>query len=155
MIRAWTASANSGLGIYRINQRGNSDMDYTRDEMTVAARERAAYEPETADRTPRGLGGAHLGKAVESRNYDMAATTACESPGPERFTLQNIEDAMNYQPWTRDQQEAGAVVREALTAAAKAILRSVPDGAFRSVALRNIIDARMNSNAAISFRGRF
>ncbi len=98
---------------------------------------------------------AHLGKAV-----DMGST-AGQSRQPaggmltERLTLGNIDDAMHYQPWGPGQQEDGEQVREALTAAAKAILRNVPDGAFRAVALRNIIDARMNANAGISFRGRF
>lgn len=73
----------------------------------------------------------------------------------ERIDLTNIDDAMAYQGWNPDQLEAGNVVREALTAAAKAILRQVPDSPYRSVALRNVLDARMNANAAISFRGRF
>lgn len=73
----------------------------------------------------------------------------------EDITLNNIDDLMRYQPWDSRQVEQGEQVREALTAAAKAILRNVPAGRFRSVALRNIIDARMNSNAGISFYGRF
>lgn len=102
-------------------------------------------------------GNAHLGKAAEPRrDYDQCAgSVRAYQALAERFTLENIEDAMHYQPWMPDQQDAGTIVREALTAAAKAILRSVPDSPFRTVALRNIIDARMNSNAAISFRGRF
>lgn len=136
-------------------------MAYTQDEMTAGQRDRILAEI-ALEREPK-MNYANLGKACEPDEperpskggyaiggCDMAARTLSE-----RFTLQNIDDAMNYQPWTRDQQEAGAVVREALTAAAKAILRSVPDCPFRTVALRNIIDARMNSNAAISFRGRF
>lgn len=100
---------------------------------------------------------ANLGKAVET-SAECCETSASPARDPylnERLSLHNIEDAMTYQPWTRDQQDAGQVVKEALTLAAKAILRSCPDSAFRSVALRNIIDARMNANAAISFRGRF
>ena len=71
------------------------------------------------------------------------------------ITLNNIDDLMRYQPWDGKQIEQGEQVREALTAAAKAILRNVPAGRFRSVALRSIIDARFNSNAGISFYGRF
>lgn len=73
----------------------------------------------------------------------------------ERITLENIDDVMRYQPWSPDQQAAGAVVVEALLAAAKTLLRHVPDSPHRSRALRNLVDARMNANAAISFRGRF
>lgn len=119
---------------------------------------------EAAATTPSTMGYGHLGKAVPSEWAGAEANSASiPTQGPalgypfitERLTLSNIDDAMKYQPWTREQSEAGEIVREVLTAAAKAILRSVPDGAFRSVALRNIIDARMNANAAISFRGRF
>lgn len=73
----------------------------------------------------------------------------------EDITLNNIDELMRYQPWDGKQIEQSDQVREVLTAAAKAILRNVPAGRFRSVALRNIIDARFNSNAGISFYGRF
>lgn len=73
----------------------------------------------------------------------------------ESIHLGNIDAAMTYQPWGHSEAEAGDVVREALTAAAKAILRSVPHGTFRDKAIDDIISARMNANAAISFRGRF
>jgi hypothetical protein len=79
---------------------------------------------------------------------------AGNSPSSE-ITLDTIDDVMQYQPWDERQTEAGAEVRDLLTLAAKSILRRVPPGRFRSVALRNIIDARMNANAGISFRGRF
>jgi hypothetical protein len=76
-------------------------------------------------------------------------------PGSEELSLDNIEDAMRYQPWDHFQQDRGDQVRDALTAAAKVILRTCPPGRFRSVTLRNIIDAHMNANASISFNGRF
>ncbi len=103
------------------------------------------------------VGYAGVGKAIESYGgCDTASAAPARDPFlNERLSLHNIEDAMTYQPWTRAQSDAGQIVKEALTFAAKAILRSCPDSAFRSVALRNIIEARMNANAAISFRGRF
>ncbi len=104
----------------------------------------------------------NLGKAAESHQTAGSGpmTTAPFDPyrnsrPSEPFTLDNIEAAMRYQPWNEVQMQAGQVVCEALTMAAKAILRHVPDSPFRSVALREIINARMNANAAISFRGRF
>jgi hypothetical protein len=106
----------------------------------------------------RSMDSANLSKAVQGCGVQvgsMPTTQGTWVPSSEDFTLHNIDDAMQYQPWTADQASDGDVVREALTAAAKAILRHVPAGRFRSVALRNIIDARMNANAAISFRGRF
>jgi hypothetical protein len=105
---------------------------------------------------------AHLGKAVEQQysRQEQAGTMAMDAqtagpPPSERLTLQNIDDVMHYQPWSHDQQQAGEVVREALTAAAKAMLRSVPESPLRTRALNALIDARMLANAAISFRGRF
>ena len=115
-------------------------------------------EPETERENH--VGRANLGKAtgvVPGGPWGKMAGSSAGSSDTrsEPFSLHNIDAAMQYQPWTLAQADAGEVVREALTAAAKAILRSVPDGPFRSVALRNIIEARMNANAAISFRGRF
>lgn len=115
----------------------------------------AAYAPDAPIQC------AKLGKAVPTESYGPTTDARVPTSGQmlgvltERLTLGNIDDAMRYLPWAPDQSEAGEAVRDALTMAAKAILRHVPDGAFRSVALRNIIEARMNANAAISFRGRF
>lgn len=72
-----------------------------------------------------------------------------------QITLENIDDVMRFQPWTPGQVDAGDQVREALTAAAKTLLRVCPAGPYRSVALRKILEARMDANASITFRGRF
>ena len=99
---------------------------------------------------------ANLGKAVEPFS---GASEQCAGgsfrPPSEDINLSNVDDVMRYRPWTQFQAEQGDQVREALTLAAKTILRNCPPGRFRSVALRAIIDARMNANAAISFNGRF
>lgn len=83
------------------------------------------------------------------------SNVAHSSHYPQPPSLDNIEDMMRYQPWAHDQQQAGDIVREALTAAAKAILRVVPNSAHRDAAVQYILNARMHANAAISFRGRF
>lgn len=85
--------------------------------------------------------------------YEEASTLAFGRGGP--LTLENVADAFEYHPWAPDQREAGEIVREALVAAAKAILRSVPQGPSRTRALNHLIDARMIANAAITHRGRF
>lgn len=79
----------------------------------------------------------------------------CGSSGPERLSLSNVVDAFTYQPWDPGQADAGDQVREVLTAAARVILRTVPESPMRTRALNDLIDARMKANAAISFRGRF
>ena len=74
---------------------------------------------------------------------------------PEPLALANVEDAFQYHPWSLHQKEAGDQVREALVMAAKVILRVVPPGPDRSVALRKLREARMDSNSAITHGGRF
>jgi hypothetical protein len=124
------------------------------EERRAVARTVAAVEGGRRDRLFAGPGAESYGSTspIGGGASEMPMSTRFLG---ERLSLENIDEAMRYQPWDRQQQEAGDIVREALTTAAKAILRHVPDAAFRSVALRNILDARMNANAAISFRGRF
>ena len=108
--------------------------------------------------TPIGNANANLGKAVPPlRAHDMTAgqpmgPMAAPSPG---ITLDTIDELMRYQPWGHFQQESGDQVREAVTLAAKVILRTCPAGRFRSEALSQLLQCRMNANAAISFSGRF
>lgn len=73
----------------------------------------------------------------------------------EEVTLENVDELMRYQPWMPDQLAAGDVVREALVAAVKAVLRVVPRCPNRTKAINHLVDARMDANAGISFRGRF
>lgn len=100
--------------------------------------------------------GAHLGKSPDTAAPSRAGETwGGRNLRSDEITLENIDEVMVFQPWDGYQHDCGTQVREALTHAAKIILRTVPPGRFRSVTLRNIIDARMNANAGISFRGRF
>lgn len=97
--------------------------------------------------------------AKVERNFDGDMATQ-GTGGPllyrgEELSLDNIDAAMRYQPWDSQQIDAGDQVRDALTLAAKAILRSVPRSPRRTLALQHLISARMDANAAISFRGRF
>lgn len=90
-----------------------------------------------------------------------ATTAGCETnSGQSRrhepgLTLENVEDAFRYHAWHPGQAELGNVVREALVAAAKAILRVVPTGPDRDAALRKLREARMDANSAITHNGRF
>lgn len=98
-------------------------------------------------------GQAHIGKAVPSAVCEIEG--ASSRPSHERVGLGNIEDVMAYQPWGPLETDRGNQVREALTNAAKVILRCVPEGRYRDNAVNGILQARMDSNAGISFRGRF
>ena len=65
-------------------------------------------------------------------------------------------DAMfTYQPWDEDQTARGKKVREALAAAMKVIIATVPPCPDRTVAIRKLRDSRMDCNSAITFRGRY
>jgi hypothetical protein len=66
----------------------------------------------------------------------------------------DIDAAFDYQPWNEEQKAAGKAVREALAAAFKVIVREVPPGPDRTVALRKLREARMDCNSAITFGGR-
>ena len=94
-------------------------------------------------------------KEVERAINQTNQTTMPSSPPSERFTLDNIDDAFRYQPWDECQRDHGEQVRDALVAAAKVILRTVPDTPLRTRALNCLIHSRMLANCAISFRGRF
>jgi hypothetical protein len=71
------------------------------------------------------------------------------------LTLDNVEDAFRYHAWHPGQVDRGNQVREALVSAAKVILRNVPEGPDRSVALRKLREVRMDANSAITHNGRF
>lgn len=75
--------------------------------------------------------------------------------GAQEIDLSNVDEAMTYQPMDPYQVDQANQVREALTVAAKAILRVCPRSPRRTLALQHVISARMDANAAISFRGRF
>lgn len=83
------------------------------------------------------------------------ASSASPTPSRSTLTLDNVDEAFRYQPWQQYQQETGDMVREALVAAAKAILRVVPESPSRTRALNCLTDARMLANQAITFNGRF
>lgn len=58
-----------------------------------------------------------------------------------------------YAPWNSEQTQAGNAVREALIKACGVIIQNVPPSPDRSVALRQLREARMNCNSAITFNG--
>lgn len=82
-------------------------------------------------------------------------TMAADSCGPQMLDLENIEAAFTYQKADRQQLEHFAIVREALIAAGKAMLRVVPPCMDRTLALERLRECRMWANSAISFHGRF
>lgn len=77
-------------------------------------------------------------------------TAQREVPISHELTLDNVEDAFQYHPWGVRQAASGAQVREALVAAAKAVLRNVPRSPLRTRALNMLVDARMLVNMAIT-----
>jgi hypothetical protein len=58
-------------------------------------------------------------------------------------------------PWDVDQQAAGARIRIALAEAFKSIIKDVPPCPTRTVALRKIVEARMDCNSAITHKGQY
>ena len=114
------------------------------------------------DKDPQRGGGGGVGPTTQAaeRYPDAVAGPLPARPVGDasrvaRLTLDTVDDAFRYQRWDEFQRDHGAQVRDALVAAAKVILRTVPDTPLRTRALNCLIDARMLANASISFRGRF
>jgi hypothetical protein len=71
------------------------------------------------------------------------------------ITDNEVAAIFNYAPWTQEQVEAGAKIREALGAAFKAVVENAPPSPDRSAALRKIRDARMDAISAITHGGKY
>jgi len=69
--------------------------------------------------------------------------------------VEAINDAFEYHKWDDQQVYAGKAVREALAAAVMVIVRDVPPGPDRTVAIRKIREARMDANSAITHGGKY
>lgn len=69
--------------------------------------------------------------------------------------LAAVDDCFDYHPWSEEQKEQGALVREALADAVKLIISTVPAGPDRSTAIRKIREARMDCNSAITHKGEY
>lgn len=70
-------------------------------------------------------------------------------------TSKAVDDMFEYHPWSKDQVDAGAVVRRSLAEAVKAIIKWVPPCPDRTVAIRKIREARMDANSAITHGGKY
>jgi hypothetical protein len=66
-----------------------------------------------------------------------------------------VVDMFQYHPWNEDQIAAGNEVRDHLAIAYSTILKHVPPGPDRSVALRKLREARMDANSAITHGGKY
>lgn len=66
-----------------------------------------------------------------------------------------INDAFEYHPWDEKQILAGKLVRAVLADAVKMIVKHVPPGPDRTVAIRKIREARMDANSAITHGGKY
>lgn len=68
---------------------------------------------------------------------------------------QAVEDMFEYHALDDAQKERGRVVREALKAAVRVIIANVPPCPDRTVAIRKLREARMDSNSAITHGGKY
>lgn len=66
-----------------------------------------------------------------------------------------IHDMFMYHEWEAGQVAAGTAVRGALEDAVRIIVKCVPPGPDRSVAIRKIREARMDCNSAITHGGKY
>lgn len=66
-----------------------------------------------------------------------------------------IVDAFQYHPWDADKIAKGEKIRAAGVEFVKAIVANVPPCPTRTVAIRKVMEARMDSNSAITHNGAF
>lgn len=66
-----------------------------------------------------------------------------------------VRDLFEYHQWTEKMQEKGEKVRKALADAVLEIIKNVPPGPDRDVAIRKIREARMDCNSAITHNGKY
>lgn len=66
-----------------------------------------------------------------------------------------IHDAFQYHPWTEEMIARGSKVRQALEDAVAVIIDNVPPSPTRSVAIRKLMEARMDCNSAITHDGKY
>jgi hypothetical protein len=66
-----------------------------------------------------------------------------------------VDDMFEYHAWTKEQSDAGKMVRDILCEATKVIIATVPPSADRSAAIRKIKEARMDCNSAITHDGKY
>lgn len=64
-----------------------------------------------------------------------------------------LYELFTYHSWTAEQAERGTEVRKALMEAVRTIIVMVPPCPTRTVAIRKLVEARMDCNAAITFGG--
>lgn len=96
---------------------------------------------------------ATLAKLLLMRRRNMIDFTRATELTPEVAAA--IDDAFEYHKWDEAQIAAGARVRTALAEAVKTIVRDVPPGPDRTVAIRKIREARMDANSAITHGGKY
>jgi hypothetical protein len=69
--------------------------------------------------------------------------------------VKSIDDAFTYHEWTPEMIAKGVEVRKALASAVEVIVKNVPPGPDRTVAIRKIREARMDANSAITHGGKY
>jgi hypothetical protein len=104
--------------------------------------------------------------AMECANRDVGQTASPALGRPPRVDMNRapvvtleveaaVNDAFEYHRWSPEMIEAGKRVRAALVLAVLQIIRDVPPGPDRTVAIRKIREARMDANSAITHGGKY
>lgn len=94
-------------------------------------------------------------ETIEKKDYSwLTRVDASRSDADELNRIdRDVKEVFTYAPWDKTQEAQGGAVRDALMAAYKTVLANVPPCATRTVALRKLVEARMDCNSAITFRG--
>lgn len=89
------------------------------------------------------------GTTLNYFNADTSEESECQR------MVATVDSMMAYHPWSKEQVQQGAEVRDAIGEAIKQILLNVAPSPMRTRAINHLVDARMIANAAITFKGEF
>jgi len=68
---------------------------------------------------------------------------------------QQVEECFTYAPWDGVKAAKGGAVRKSIADSVLVIIANVPPCPTRTVAIRKLIEARMDCNAAITHDGKW
>jgi len=67
---------------------------------------------------------------------------------------EDIKKLFTYKPWTEEEEKRGTTVRDTLCNATEVIVTNVPPGQTRDMIVLQMLNIRMQCNAAITFGGQ-
>lgn len=71
------------------------------------------------------------------------------------MTIEEIDNIFSYHPPTEEQRKIYEAINEKFLSVAHFLNITLPDGPGKTVAIRKLSEARMQSNACVALKGKF